>query len=202
MIKNRKIWPIVKIQNLLKSIFSPYHQPLWAKIIPKLWKKIIKIRWWTLKSSKDLHYGPISQKVLHRIFSIVANLGIPKLPKFLNLSWHPLVFKLSKDKSEHFQNPQKYLVWNRITLLHFPLKFKHKKNSLFHQQHFSLHTLNLTVWKNRVSVASLNDRLNNGSRIYMKSLISIFFVGWNIERHILLILLDCFERLQIQRMFW
>ncbi len=66
---------------------------------------------------------------------------------------------------------------NRITLLHFPLKFNHKKtltfpSRTFFSSHFKFDCLKKSSF---CSTASLNDRLNDGSRIYMKSLINFYF---------------------------
>jgi hypothetical protein len=64
--KNRKFWPIVKILNWQNSSFTLFLATVGQKD-PKIVGKFIKFS--SKIHEKNMHYGPISQKVGYRIFS-------------------------------------------------------------------------------------------------------------------------------------
>jgi hypothetical protein len=71
LVKKTKFCPIVRISDRLKFIFTLFSATV-GQNYPKIGEKFITIRCFLLISSKhwkNLHYGPISRKLHHRIFS-------------------------------------------------------------------------------------------------------------------------------------
>ncbi len=101
---------LVHSENLKfgKNYLLPYFQPLWAKNIPTLWEKIFKFCWFTLKSSKDLQYGPISQKVFYRIFS--------NMPSFVFLVLISIFHKKHREESNGNWNIRSLFYKNSLPL--------------------------------------------------------------------------------------